>query len=131
MAPMSWAWVPSQKIWLAILCSSLSRTRMAWARGRNFYPQELLHGQNVGKVIRHAGHIIQPVGQGNTLMVSLALGQLLQTPVEETDVRRGLDHHLPVQLQDDPQHAVGAGVWGPMLRIIVSLLAISILLHRP
>ena len=45
-------------------------------------------------------------------MVRLALGQLFQTSMEEADVRRGLDHDLTVQFQNDPQHPVRTRMLG-------------------
>jgi hypothetical protein len=68
---------PQPERWLEILCSSLSRTRMAWAREELPVP-ELLHRQDIGQVVGRA-IVIEPVGERNALVIGLVLGQLLQT----------------------------------------------------
>jgi hypothetical protein len=48
------------------------------------------------------------------------LGELLGRPVQEPDVRvRALDH-LAVELEHEPQHAVGRGMLGPEVHGVVA-----------
>ncbi len=75
--------------------------------------RQLLHRQQVGQVVQHAAEVIHPVGVGNIGVPTLALAHLLGPAVVVADVGHGADDLLPVQLQDHPQHAVGAGVVGP------------------
>jgi hypothetical protein len=68
--------------------------------------------QTRSKRKRISGDVIQPVGQGDALVVGFAFGQFFEPGVQITDIRGGLHDRFPVQLQDDPQNPVRAGVLG-------------------
>src|SRR5690606_14459556 len=56
--------------------------------------------------------VVHAVDDGDGLGPGEVLGGLFDAGVQEADFRRRLDDALPLDLQDDPQHAVGAGVVG-------------------
>ena len=72
--------------------------------------EELFHGPHIGIVVGHGADIVEPVRMGDDLHVGQALGQFLDAPMQVAEVRRGLDDPFAVQLQHDPQDAVGAGM---------------------
>lgn len=79
---------------------------------RHVYVQQLLDRQGEALLIAHHGDIVQAIEVGQRLHVGLVLDQLFRAAVQEADVRIGAEDDLTVQLQDQPQHAVG----GRMLR---------------
>jgi hypothetical protein len=74
--------------------------------------QQLFHRQHVAMLITHHGHIIQAIHVADALVVGLALGKLLGGPVQQSDMRIGTLDNFAVELEHEPQHAVG----GRMLR---------------
>ena len=79
----------------------------------DFHPQELFHRQAEAEVVDLAGQVVQTVHQGHALVVGAVFAHLFDAPVEEADIGIGLEDELAVQLHQDPQHPVGAGVRGP------------------
>ena len=83
----------------------------------NFHPQELFHRQAEAEVVDLPGQIVQAVHQGHALVVSAVFAHLLDAPVQKADIGVGLEDELAVQLHQDPQHPVGAGVRGPHVEL--------------
>ena len=74
---------------------------------------QLLHRQTEGQLAVQIGDVVQPVEQSDRLAVQFPLAQLLGAPVEVADVRLRPDDPLPVDPQQQPEHAVGARMLGP------------------
>jgi hypothetical protein len=77
---------------------------------------ELLHRETVGEVVHHAAQVIHPVGVGDIGVPGLALAHLLGAPVVIADVQDHVGDLLAVELKDEPDEAVGAGVLGPQVQ---------------
>ena len=75
-------------------------------------PEELLHGQHIGQVVRHACHVIEAVRKRQALVVRPVFGKLFDAPVQKADIRRGLDDHFSIQFQNDTQNPMGARMLG-------------------
>jgi hypothetical protein len=88
--------VPSQTQWLAI----------------HFDPEQLLDRQGVGQVVSVGVEIVHAVGHDHTLLVGLAFGLLFHAGVQIADDALALDDDLALELDHEPQDAVGAGVLG-------------------
>lgn len=73
-------------------------------------PGQLLDGEAVREVVHHAAEVVDAIGVGHERVPRLALGHLLGAAVVKADVGHGIDDALAVELQDDPQDAVRAGV---------------------
>ena len=80
---------------------------------RHFDAGQLLDGQHVGEVVHHAAQVVDAVGVGDVGVPGLALAHLLGAAVVVADVGHGVDDLLAVQLEDDAQDAVRAGVLRP------------------
>ena len=71
----------------------------------------------------HAGHV------GGALDVGQLLARLLHAGVQVADDRLGAQHRLAVELEHEPQHAVGRGVLGPHVddhRLVVAALDVDV-----
>ncbi len=77
---------------------------------RRFDAQELLHRQREGQVVRRRAEIVEPVGQRKNLGVGEALGQFFGAAVEVADMRVHARDIFAVQLEDEPQHPMRAGM---------------------
>ena len=91
---------------------------------------QLLHRQDVGQVVHHPAEVIDAVGVGNERVPRLALAHLLGAPVVKADLGQAVDDLLAVELQDDADDPVGAG----MLRADVQeheIRALAGTLHAP
>ena len=75
-------------------------------------PQKLFHRQHVTEIVVHRSQVIESVGQGQHLMISPMLGELLDTTVQKADVRDRFHHCLAIQLQNQAQHPVSRGMLG-------------------
>src|SRR5262245_52197311 len=73
---------------------------------------ELLDGERIGVLLIHRSHVIKPVEIGQRLKVGLVLDQLLGAAMEQADMRIDALDHLAVELEHEPEHAMG----GRMLR---------------
>ena len=74
---------------------------------------ELLDRERVGDVVGQRGEVIEPVRVGHELVVGHVLGDFFVAAMEVADVGHGLGDDLAVELEQDAQHAVGAGVGRP------------------
>ena len=83
-----------------------------FAARRKLDPHELLHHVVPGDFIGKWGNVVHPVDDGDVLVVVEILTELLETAVQEADVRNDLDDRLAVEGQDQAQ----SGVRGRMLR---------------
>ncbi len=72
--------------------------------------RQLLHGQHVGEVVHHAAEVVHAVGVGDVGVPGLPLAHLLGAAVVEADLADQVHDLLAVELEDDPQDAVRAGV---------------------
>ena len=80
---------------------------------RHLDRHQLLDRLDVADVVGGRRHVVHPVGQQDDLRVVAVLAQLLDAPVQVADPHVGVDHLLAVELQHDPQHAVGGRVLRP------------------
>ena len=71
---------------------------------------EFLDRPAIGEVVIHRADVIQTVGVRDELVIGAVLGQLLDPPVEVAHDGSGLDDPLSLQLEDDLQDAMGAGM---------------------
>jgi len=76
-------------------------------------PSQLLHGKNIRQVVHHAAEIVDAIGVGNVRMPGLPLTHFLRTSMVKADLRHRVDDFFPVELEDDSQHAMRAGMLGP------------------
>ena len=79
---------------------------MYCARIGSLDAQQAFDGQDVGVLVAHHRHVVEPVHVADRLVEGLRLGELLGTPVQQPDVRVGLLHDFAVHLQHQAQHAV-------------------------
>ena len=86
-------------------------------------PEQLLAGEAEGVLLVHRRDVVEPVEVADRLQIGLVLDQLLGAAVQQADVRIDALHHLAVELQHQPQHAVRRGCWGPklMLKLRISV----------
>src|SRR5262245_24282421 len=73
---------------------------------------KLLDRERIGVLLVHRRHIVEPVEIGQRLEIGLVLDQLLGAAMEQADMRIDPLDHLAVELEHEPEHAVG----GRMLR---------------
>ena len=65
-----------------------------------------------GVLLVHRRDVVEPVEIGKRLEIGLVLDQLLGAAMKQPDMRIDALHHLAVELEHEPEHAVG----GRMLR---------------
>ncbi len=75
--------------------------------------QELFHRQAVPEIVRLTGQVVDPVHEGQALVVGAGFAHLLDAPMEVADVRVGPEDEFAVQFHFYPEDAVGAGVLRP------------------
>jgi hypothetical protein len=80
---------------------------------RHLDADQLLDGAHVGQLIGEEAQVVHPRGVGDALPVRLLLEVLLEPGVHVADVGVQADHHLAVEGDDQPQHAVRRRVVGP------------------
>ena len=90
--------------------SSAMITRMTHRLFGDFHADELLDGQRPAEVHVHAGQVIHAVGVGNPLRRREIFADLFGAAVQVADVRRDLVDDFAVGPQQQPQHAVRAGM---------------------
>ena len=90
--------------------SSHSITRITCARGGTSIPASFSTASQIRQVVHHAAEIVDAVGVGDVGVPGLPLAHLLGAAVVEADVRHRVHDLLAVELQDDAQHAVRAGM---------------------
>ncbi len=86
---------------------------------RDFQAQQPFHRQHVAQVVGERAEIVDAVGERHRLLVELGLAGLLDSGVQEADVRHHPHDGFAVDLQQQPQHAVGGGCCGPMFKVMV------------
>ena len=79
---------------------------------RHLDARELLHGEAVGQVVHHAAEVVNAVGVGDIGVPGLALGHFFGAAVVIADVEHGVGDLFAVELEDEADKAVGAGVLG-------------------
>uniref|UniRef100_A0A8W7PRP2 Uncharacterized protein n=1 Tax=Anopheles coluzzii TaxID=1518534 RepID=A0A8W7PRP2_ANOCL len=72
--------------------------------------EQLLDRERVALLVAHHRHVVEPVEVRQRLRVRLVLDQLLGAAVQQPDVRIRPHHRLAVQLEHQPQYAVGGWV---------------------
>ena len=80
---------------------------------RHGQAHQFFHGLAIDQLIVKVGHIVQPVKQGNYLMVLLAFAELFRTPVQVADVGFHINNFLSIDPQHHPKHTVGGGMLRP------------------
>ncbi len=76
-------------------------------------PHQLLDGHHVAPLAVHAGEVLGAVDDGDVLVVGALLGELLLAAMQVADHRDDVLDELAVERDDEPQHAVRAGVLRP------------------
>ena len=74
--------------------------------------KKLFDGQAVTEIVGHRAQVVHAVGHGNDLLIKLRLAGLLDAGVQITNLGIEPDNDLAVDLQHQPEHAMG----GRMLR---------------
>ena len=80
---------------------------------RHFEAGQALDRQGVRPVGGHRREVVHPVGQDGALDVGAGLAELLGGAVEVAHDRLDADDGLAVELHDEAEHPVGAGVLRP------------------
>lgn len=75
--------------------------------------EELLHAQAVRRLVEERRQVIHARDEGGALRPGPVFEVLLDPGVEVADAAAGLGDGLAVDLQDEPEHAVGGRVLGP------------------
>ena len=88
-------------------------TRITWARSGTSMPANLLHRKDVGEIVHDPAQVVDAVRVGDEGVPGLPLPHLLRAAVMEADLGQAVDDLLAVELQDDADDAVGAGMLGP------------------
>jgi hypothetical protein len=75
-------------------------------------PHQLLDRQREADVVAHRRQVVGPVGQRDDLVVEPVLAELLESGVQVPDVRDAALDGLALELEHQPQDAVGRGMLG-------------------
>ena len=81
--------------------------------GGQLKAHQLFNRTSIGNVVGQWCHVIQSVGVGNELIPSHVFGNFLVPPMEIADIRIHFCNHLPIQLKNETQNSVGAGMGRP------------------
>ena len=73
-------------------------------------PEQLLDGQAVAGLVEEAGQVVHARDEGRALGPAAVLEVLLDAGVQVADAAAGLLDALPLELEDQPQDAVGGRV---------------------
>ena len=84
---------------------------------RDIDAEELFHGRGVGEVVDEGRDVVEPVREGDGVVVGPRLAVLLEGAVEVPDLDVALDHHLAVQLREDANDPVHGGVGGTQVDV--------------
>ena len=103
--------------------NSVSSTRMYCARFGNFHAQHFFHRQAIAQIIRKRRQIIHAVGERDPLRISLRFAGFLDSGVQVTDYRLGLNTISPSSSSTTRSTPCVEGCCGPMLRTIVCVCA--------
>ena len=80
---------------------------------RNLPVEERFDRLDPGQIARGGGDVIEPIRIGDEHRVCDVLSDLLGAPVEVADIAIDVLDRLAVELEDNPEHPVRAGVLGP------------------
>ena len=75
--------------------------------------EKLLGGQAEGMLLIHRRHVVEPIKVADRLQIGLVLDELLGAAMQEADMRVDALDHLAVELEHEPQHAMGRGMLRP------------------
>ncbi len=110
--------------WLRTRVISPNRVRMYLARVGISMLSSFSTASEKHCSVGHHGHVVEAVKVGQRLQVRLVLAQLLGAAVQQSDVRVRAYDLLAVELEDQPQHAVGCWVLRPKVDRVVPDLAV-------
>src|SRR5437016_5042200 len=90
----------------------VSRSSTTWMKGSHQASMSSISfgGQAERVLLIHRRDIVEPIEIGNRLQVGLVLDQLLGAAMQQADMRIDPLHHLAVELQHQPQHAMRGGM---------------------
>src|SRR5690606_35249660 len=74
------------------------------------HPEQTLGAEREGNVVADRVQVVFAVGPGDDLVVLPVFADLLEPAVQVADVRHAAHHHLALQLEQEPQYAVGCRV---------------------
>ena len=75
--------------------------------------KQLLHAQRPAEIHIHPGQVIHPIGVRNLLARSQIFANLFRAAMQVAQVGRDFRYDLAVSPEDQPQHAVRAGMLRP------------------
>jgi hypothetical protein len=82
-------------------------------RTRDLDVEQLLEGQDAGPLAEERADVLERVEIGDRVVVVGVLAQLLDAAMEIAEDRVKVDDDLAVELENDPEHAVGRRVLRP------------------
>jgi hypothetical protein len=82
--------------------------------------QQLLDSEREALLVGHHRDVVQTVEVGQRLQICPVLDELLGAAVQQSDVGVGAHNLLAIELQNQPQHAVGGGMLGAEVDGVVS-----------
>ena len=91
-------------------CSSVRITRIAWARGGTSSSTSFSIARQYTRLLPTVIQVIQAVGHHLGFVIGLGFHVLLDAGVQEANIGDAVDDLFAIQLQQQAQHAVGAGV---------------------
>ncbi len=74
---------------------------------RNLQPQQLFDRQRIRHVVGHRREVVDAIRQRHHLLIELRLARLLDAGMQIANIRRQRNHRLAIDLQHQPQHAMG------------------------
>ena len=98
------------RAWLAIRLSSADEDADVLGAARDLDVEQLLEGHDRRPLAEQRADVLERVEVADGLVVVGVLAQLLDAAVEVAEHRVEVDDLLAVELEDDPQHAVGRRV---------------------
>ena len=111
-APISMPPVAMQTRCEEIRLSSISRTRMTVARSgiSSVDAEQPLDAEAVGRLVEERREVVHARAERDALGPGAELHVLLDAGVQVADAAAGLGDRLAVELEDQPEHAVGRRV---------------------
>ena len=80
----------------------------------NIETEKFFGGQTVNQIVGKGGEIIDPVRQGDTLLIGFDLEFLFDARMQIADVGRGLQNGFAIEFEQQAQHTVrGWAAEGP------------------
>ena len=87
---------------------------------RHVDAEQLLDCEHVGVLVAYHGGVVEPVHVRDRLQKRPVLGELLGRPMQQADMGVGALDHLAVELEHQPQYAVGRRVLRPEVHRVVA-----------